>query len=148
MSGIEVLAKKKRFLGLDVLRGLAAMSVLMYHYTYIYGIKFGYHDQLLFKVPLGRIGVQVFFMISGYVIFMTLQRTQRGLDFAISRFSRLYPAYWAAMLITTMVVYLSGIPQLQVPIKDFFGNLAMLPIGFEFVDTVYWTLVVELFFIL
>lgn len=140
------MSQAKRFQGLDVLRGFAAMSVLLYHYTYIYGLRFGYHDQLLFKVPLGRIGVQVFFMISGYVIFMTLERTHRGLDFAVSRLSRLYPAYWAAMLMTTMAVYFSGIPQLQVTIKDFFGNLIMLPIGFEMVDTVYWTLIVELFF--
>jgi peptidoglycan/LPS O-acetylase OafA/YrhL len=41
--------------------------------------------------PLGHYGVNLFFMISGFVISMTLQRTTVGMGFVVSRFSRLCP---------------------------------------------------------
>jgi peptidoglycan/LPS O-acetylase OafA/YrhL len=45
---------------------------------------------------------------------VTLERTKQPLDFIVSRFSRLYPAYWAALLLTTAVVFATGFDSLKV----------------------------------
>jgi peptidoglycan/LPS O-acetylase OafA/YrhL len=57
------------------------------------------------SVPWGYLGVNLFFVISGFVIFMTLDRTLVPLDFVISRTSRLFPAYWAAIIITMVITH-------------------------------------------
>jgi hypothetical protein len=44
-------------------------------------------------------------MISDFVILMTLARTERAADFIVSRFSRLYPAYWASIALTLVVLW-------------------------------------------
>ena len=91
---------------LDVLRGLAALSVLCYHYTTHYKDLFSPSGPVLFNFAWGNCGVQIFFIISGFVILMTLEKTQRPMDFIVSRFSRLYPCYWAAVILTFIAVKL------------------------------------------
>ncbi len=90
---------------LDALRGLAVLSVVAFHYTTFYQQEQGHLQPLGFGFPAGNYGVHLFFLISGFVIFMSLERTRSAMDFAVSRFSRLFPAYWAAMAITAAVVY-------------------------------------------
>ncbi len=137
-----------RLLELDALRGLAAISVVFFHYTFQYTEVFHPSQATLFQFPLGRYGVQLFFIISGYVIFMTLEKTSSPLDFIVSRFSRLYPCYWAAMLLTFSVVRIYPLPGYEVSFKQAFFNLTMLHKWFNVasVDNVYWTLTVELSF--
>src|SRR5262245_3655062 len=79
---------RRRFEELDVLRGVAAMAVVIFHYS---GHATRYLTGFPFHFKLGEHGVQLFFAISGFVIFMTLENTQRLRDFVVSRFSRLYP---------------------------------------------------------
>ena len=89
---------------LDVLRGLAAAAVVLFHYTVRYGALYGYPAPPSVRVPTGFYGVEVFFCISGFVIFMTLDRTRRPMDFVVSRVSRLWPAYIVAIAVTFAVV--------------------------------------------
>ena len=133
---------------LDALRGLAALAVVAFHYTTFYQQEVGHAQPLPFGFPAGNYGVHLFFLISGFVIFMTLERTRTALDFAVSRFSRLFPAYWVAMLLTAAVVYTVGMPRQQLPAADVAANLTMVQeiLGFEHLDGSYWTLQVELFF--
>lgn len=133
---------------LDALRGLAALAVVAFHYTTFYQQEVGHVQPLPFGFPAGNFGVHLFFLISGFVIFMTLERTRTALDFAVSRFSRLFPAYWVAMLLTAAVVYTVGMPRQQLPAADVAANLTMVQeiLGFEHLDGSYWTLQVELFF--
>ncbi|MGB3614655.1 MAG: acyltransferase [Elainellaceae cyanobacterium] len=133
---------------LDALRGLAALGVVFYHYTTRYGEIYGHTEGLPFSVPAGRYGVLLFFMISGFVILMSLERTQTALDFLIKRLTRLYPTYWAAIAVTFIAVAAFGLPGREVT-----GRIALLN-GLMFhplfnlpdVDGVYWTLLVELIF--
>lgn len=83
---------KKRLIELDALRGIAALSVVIYHYTTRYNSLYG-HDSFLDNNYFHYCsqGVQLFFMISGFVIFLTLNHIKKPMDFVISRFSRLYP---------------------------------------------------------
>src|SRR6266446_6407653 len=89
-------SKPIRFEELDALRGVAALSVILFHYLHQYDAIYGKDGVLLFGAlnwPSGIYGVYLFFMISGFVIFMTLRGARDWLDFVVSRFSRLYPAY-------------------------------------------------------
>ena len=133
---------------LDALRGLAALGVVVFHYTTFYQQEQGHLQPLGFGFPAGNYGVHLFFLISGFVIFMTLERTRTAMDFVVSRFSRLFPAYWAAIAITAAVVYAIGMPKQQIAITDLWVNVTMLQevLGFEHLDGSYWTLEVELFF--
>lgn len=137
-----------RLLPLDGLRGLAALLVVGYHYTTRYQELFGHPAPLRLSLPLGHYGVQLFFVISGFVIFMTLERTQDWRDFLVSRFARLFPAYWVAVLLTWLVVWRFSLPGREVPASAMWINLTMLQgwLHAPHVDGVYWTLTVELAF--
>ena len=139
---------KHRIGGLDALRGLAALSVLLGHYTANYHRLYGHTDQLLFTYPWAGYGVTLFFMISGFVILMTAERAARPIDFAWARFSRLYPAYWAAIFITFTVLTVFALPGRQPTLPRAIVNLTMFQnlLGVGNVDGVYWTLHVELYF--
>lgn len=147
ISGAAV-RKGARVLELDAIRGLAALAVVFFHYGYKYDVLYGHTGEFPFSVKWGQYGVQIFFMISGFVILMTLERSARIADFAVSRFSRLYPAYWAALILTTAIVQLLGVTDLIFPPSVFLINLTMLQMAFGVpnIDGAYWTLFVELCF--
>lgn len=137
-----------RFQEIDSLRGLAAISVVLFHYTTRYNEVFGHATPAPFSVPWGHYGVNLFFIVSGFVIFMTLNRTFRPFDFVVSRFTRLYPAYWVAVTTTFVIVGWLGLPGREVGLPTGIANLAMFHglLNFKHVDGVYWTLEVELLF--
>jgi peptidoglycan/LPS O-acetylase OafA/YrhL len=144
---------------LDGLRLVAALAVVLNHYTASESID-GVHPpqwHLPTLAPIGyygMLGVELFFLISGFVICMS--SWGRGLgDFVTSRISRLFPAFWFAVLLTAAVVTLvpigAGWSENGPPsATDVLVNLTMLnkAIGVRSVDAVYWTLFVELRFYL
>ena len=85
-----------RMVELDALRGIAAVAVLGYHFTTRYQEQIGHVGGMPVDLLAGKYGVYLFFLISGFVIFMTLERTRTAADFVVSRFSRLFPAYWVS----------------------------------------------------
>lgn len=133
---------------LDVLRGLAACAVMLFHYTVRYREVFAPGGPPAHANPLGETAVHLFFMISGFVIFMTLSKTRTALDFIVSRFSRLFPVYWAAVLLTFTVLTLAPLPGRTPGLVQLLANLTMLQrwLHVPEVDGVYWTLAVELSF--
>jgi peptidoglycan/LPS O-acetylase OafA/YrhL len=140
--------KQPRLQELDALRGIGALAVMLFHYT----TRFHEEFQKAAHVPLHFIGgnyrVLMFFAISGFAIFFSMERLTRAQDFAVNRFARLFPAYWAAMLLTLAAEYLGGVSALQIPPGAVLLNVTMLQ-GFFFapdVDGAYWTLAVELGF--
>jgi peptidoglycan/LPS O-acetylase OafA/YrhL len=137
-----------RLVELDSLRGLAAFGVLLFHYTTRYDQAFGHSTEIPFHAPWGMYGVNLFFVISGFVIFMTLERTRQASDFLVSRFSRLFPAFWVAIAITFCVTHLWTLPGKTVSIDEAAWNMTMLHGMFKVpdVDGVYWTLEIELIF--
>lgn len=132
---------------LDALRGLAALWVMFYHWTVRYDEIYGHASQP-FSLPDGRHGVYLFFMISGFVILMTLDKIRSVRDFVFFRFARLYPTLWTCAACTLAVVAVLGLPGREVTLKDALMNITMVPytLGFQFVDQSYWSLEVELFF--
>lgn len=137
-----------RLLELDALRGVAALAVVLYHYFFRFDEIYGHVGLPHEWARLGQYGVQLFFMVSGFVIFWTLNRTGKPADFLVSRFSRLYPAYWAAVALTFVAVGQVGLPGREVGWTAALGNGLMFHeyLRIPHVDGVYWTLTVELTF--
>lgn len=136
-----------RIAGLDALRGLAAAAVVLFHYTQRYQDIYG-HTSHVPGFDLGHHGVLLFFIISGFVILMTVERAKTTGRFIQSRFARLYPAFWVSVVLTFLVVSWMGLPGRAVGIKAMVLNLTMFPqlLGARSVDSVYWTLLIELMF--
>ncbi|NLE10610.1 MAG: acyltransferase [Actinobacteria bacterium] len=90
----------------------------------------------------------MFFLISGFVIPLTLERTRNPLDYIMARFSRLYPAYWISVAITFFVVMIFTLPGREVSTNVALLNLTMLQgfLGVAAVDGVYWILSINLTF--
>ncbi len=95
----------------------------------------------------GYLGVDVFFVISGFVIFLSIQEFS-AFKFIKSRISRLYPAFWVAVLATFLVSYFFGGDRYKVDFLQLVANLTMLNgyIGIKHIDGVYWTLLYEIKF--
>ncbi len=142
--------QNKRSTELDALRGIAALSVVLFHFTFGYDNGYAALSPDKFYFRYGYLGVNLFFIISGFVIFMTLEKTTSTRGFAMSRFSRLYPAYWTGVLLTASITTLFAPPLRDnaYTLKELLANFSMLQSFFKIrnVDSVYWTLSVELVF--
>lgn len=141
-------ALQGRLESLDALRGVAAALVVLYHLTHRYHEEYPGEPRPFASVPWGDAGVWLFFMISGFVILLSMDKATRPLDFVVSRASRLYPLFWVCVLTTFAVVSVLGLPGREVGGPDLVLNLTMVPrlLGAETVDGAYWTLGVELLF--
>jgi peptidoglycan/LPS O-acetylase OafA/YrhL len=137
----------RRITELDALRGIAALIVLSYHYSIRYAELFlGRTLPAATAVPFGVLGVHLFFVLSGFVIQMTLYRKQTIASFALARFFRLYPVFWCCVCVTFLLTVLYGPRPWGLTVLAY--NLTMVPKVFHrpFIDGVYWSLAVELYF--
>ncbi len=142
-----------RLRGLDGLRFLAAAMVVGYHYTAVqipfWGAKPSHVFPALSSVTrYGYLGVEFFFIISGFVILMTAYG-RKVTDFAASRVSRLFPAYWVAVAATLLLqaMWDSG---RQLTFPEGLLNFTMLEeaFGAPLAQGAFWTLWPELRFYL
>jgi len=136
----------KRLIELDSLRGIASISVVLYHYSSILSDR--YNIIVPIRFDYGYYGVNLFFMISGFVIFMAATKSSSISDFVVARISKLYPCYWAAVSITALVIFIFPLPDHGVSFFDYLLNLTMLEywLRVPYVDGVYWSLRVEISF--
>lgn len=139
---------RQRFSELDALRGIAALSVVFFHYTSTFDTIFPHHEDLPISFPYGNLGVQLFFLISGFVILMTARKRFNPIDFLKARFIRLYPTYWVCLAITVFVIYSLTFTPLQRPLWEVAVNATMLQsfVGIRDFDGAYWSLARELVF--
>ncbi|MGK5737288.1 acyltransferase family protein [Micromonospora sp. URMC 103] len=145
-----------RLYALDVLRFGAASMVVAFHVVPQASLVFGVDPDAYFGHLVaqgsryGWMGVPLFFMISGFVICMS--SWGRPLSaFVTSRAARLYPAYILAVLVAALISTASPNPSFGPPSLVQVGvNLTMLQglAGVPDLDTVYWTLLVEVKFYL
>ncbi|MEV7590971.1 acyltransferase [Streptomyces sp. NPDC089922] len=142
-----------RLAALDGVRVLAAFSVLFYHYA---ALESAWGEPTSGVFPLahamavyGWLGVEIFFLVSGFVICMSAWGRSVG-DFAVSRVSRLFPAYWVAVVFTSLVLFTWPEVRRVGSLSDVMVNLSMLQggVGVPHIDDAYWTLFVELKFYL
>lgn len=151
----EVRRKPIRYYEIDLLRFIAALAVVLYHFTfagyYYHGLSPVQYPELERVFKYGFLGVELFFIISGYVVLMSAQGKTLG-QFFTSRIMRLYPAYWVACTICFIVVRLFA-PAVNQPVLDaspghYVLNMTMLQtfFGIPNLDGVYWTLAYEIIF--
>lgn len=94
---------------LDGLRGIAILLTAAWHYLgpiYHMHLPYGRAFEWWPGVRYGWAGVNLFFLISGYVIFITLERCTGFIDFLLRRWVRLFPA----MLVATLILYVARMP--------------------------------------
>jgi len=127
---------KQRIKYLDGLRGVAILLVILFHayarWTALVPYGELYSEIFIFK--FGWLGVQSFFMISGYVILMTLENSKDRKDFLYRRWIRLFPAMLASSFIIFITSYFfverpNGQPNWQ----------SLLP-GLTFIEPGWWAL--------
>lgn len=95
---------------LQALRGFAAVSVMLFHGTGMMWNMWGY-DYLSWSFAGGFSGVDLFFVLSGFIIYYTNRiRPTTPAEFLLKRFIRLYPVYWVVILILLVEHYLFPSP--------------------------------------
>ena len=135
---------------IDALRAIAALLVLVTHATEVFkpaadaaARNVWLHD-IAHVMDFGRIGVVVFFMISGYVVANTLSNPATTVPrFVVRRFFRLYPLYWVSVAAACLWM----VPG-PIDLPTLGANLTMVPtlFGKEPYMGLYWTLETELAF--
>jgi peptidoglycan/LPS O-acetylase OafA/YrhL len=132
---------------LDWVRGIAAIAIVLYHFTTQYEVRLGHALVWPVSFPWGSLAVVIFFMLSGFLTVYQLNENTKPWNYCIKRLFRLYPAYWCCILITTVVTALF-MPGFTKSLKTIFINATMLQsfLHVESVDGVYWTLAYELRF--
>ena len=132
----------KRIQELDALRGLAALMVVLFHFTL-------HRSEAELGFKLGSTGVDLFFIISGFVISMSLHSVKDGLTFVINRAARLYPTYWAAVTFTFILIRIMNSNENTLfHMIEYLGNMSMFQFYLDIpdLDVPYWTMIVEMLF--
>ncbi len=140
-----------------LLRGIAALMVLMAHaFRSFYFWDVSWFDKQL--IDVGQIGVSVFFVISGFVLPLSLQKRYRLPDFPrfiLRRFVRIEPTYLASMLVAIAWVWTAtrlapNATPWQFDIGQVLAHLMYLVpfTDYKWVNDVYWTLAIEFQFYL
>lgn len=146
---------KQRLEYLDGLRGLAILWVLLYHFFSRWAelVPFGSTYQQWPIFEMGYLGVNLFFLISGFVIFMTLERCDNLPGYLYKRWLRLFPAMLlASSLIFATALWLPERPQGQPAAINLISGLFFIEpswleraTGWSFgvLEGAFWSLFVE-----
>ena len=144
-----------RFSHIDALRGIAALLVIWLHVSEVF-VRLSPETSaqgtalydLAWSVDVGRIGVVIFFAISGFVICRSLNgnRIEGSKKFIIRRFLRLYPAFWVSIPLGLFSMW--WLYDKPFGWNIIAANLTMLPelLGEPSAIPLYWTLETELAF--
>lgn len=143
---------ERHIIAIDLLRFVCAVGVLAYHFWMIFPLATSSATHMFgMSAPLspggaswtasGWVGVEIFFVISGYVIALSAEHADRA-AFARGRLLRLLPAGLICALLTALVLGLSGaLPPLET-VTRMAASITMFPFGPR-IDASWWTLQVE-----
>ena len=151
-------ATRDRIEFLDGLRGLAILMVIIWHaYGTTYADFLPYHDRYaVLPIRVFWVGVELFFLISGFVITMTLERCSSLLEFGVRRWLRLFPAMLVASLVILGYDLTIGVgPHAQRTVINLLPGLSFISpaiihtltgLSIESMDGTFWSLYVEVSF--
>ncbi len=152
MAPRPILPSGHRIEVVDCFRALAIAPVIAFHYSLTY-VPAAPGRPTLFApndgpASLGWLGVELFFMISGFVIFMTLHNCRSIKEFALRRALRLYPPLILCALITFTLAPRIDPGWPPISLGSVFASLLLIPpLGHTlWVDQAYWSLQVEAVF--
>ena len=147
---------------LDLIRFAAAQAVMVYHLVFlswtepvrshgiravvtgVAGVPPAAFPQAVGWSSLGWVGVQVFFVISGFVILMSAENKSAA-EFLIGRVSRIMPALWVFSLLSAAVLLVAGTLAPAAVGVRLLRSMVLFPVG-PWVDGAVWTLVAEAVF--
>jgi peptidoglycan/LPS O-acetylase OafA/YrhL len=135
---------------LDLMRFLAALWVAFFHFNQpIHYIDNPYRNLM----KLGYVGVPVFFVISGYCIIFSAERSKNWKDFLVRRLFRIYPPYVMSLAVTFTAIVMfklitgfNSVATLPKNVYTIFCTIFLLlkPVTrVEGINWVYWTLTLE-----
>jgi peptidoglycan/LPS O-acetylase OafA/YrhL len=142
----------------DSLRAIAALSVFAVHLPWVY--RLAADNPVLPYFRQLDVGVAVFFLISGFLLYRPFARTRYAgdrspatLPYAERRGLRIFPAYWVALAGVVVLVGRSGEAATATPVLSVHGAMAYFPLLQAYDSdtllggiTAAWTLSVELSF--
>lgn len=145
-------ATKHRLEFLDCIRALCAFGVIYLHAAFYWKPFSGPVEAYVFNfaslvIDTGKIGVISFFMVSGFIIPVSLKANKplkEGLsNFLIGRIFRLYPAYWLSLALAFFILFHHSFAQCRP--KELLLNLTMFQgfLGVKNMMGLYWTLQIE-----
>lgn len=106
---------------LDSFRGIAIVMVLFFHFFSRWTQLYPYSNDYNF-FEYGKYGVHFFFMISGFVIFFTLDKTKSFKEFWLNRYIRLLPSMFFASFLTFFFLILFDV-DILFPTSHYFKNI-------------------------
>lgn len=104
---------------LDYLRGLAAIGIMIYHYS---NWTFGDYNSDTFLGIVGIYGVSIFYILSGLTLFLVYQKKltlKNTPTFFVKRVFRIYPLLWLIMILS--IVFLNRTLDLNTIFLNFTG---------------------------
>lgn len=150
---METVRQGNKFHNIQVLRGVAVLSVVLFHLSSV-ELKYGGGGSLLSSwLDFGQFGVDLFFVISGFVM-MVVSHERDGkaaaITFLAHRFTRIYPLYWfySILLLIVYFVHPSWVTGTQDRKIDIAASFLLLPQDGYPLLSVGWTLVHEMYFYL
>ena len=137
---------------IHLLRGVAALMVVAHHMLY----EFNHFNVINSYPQFGALGVDLFFVISGFIIVVVTRPDTRATDFLKKRFFRVVPLYWLAtfvLLASWAAAFLLTGSDRSVGFGEILKSLLFIPYDPEQVKSmpvliVGWTLYYEMFFYL
>lgn len=141
------MTRSTRLLSIQALRGVAAFAVVLYHASRHVDQAFTAPDLIrLFRS--GHAGVDLFFIISGFIIAFVHHRDVgapgRVTDYLVRRLTRVFPLYWIALALTVAMDLAGG--HMAPTLPSLLWNALMLPTVEEPILGIAWTLQFELVF--
>jgi exopolysaccharide production protein ExoZ len=137
-------------IGIQILRGIAA-TLVVFHHSLEESLSISAKVAPEWVIAIGACGVDIFFVISGFIIFsVTYGREPRNPEpapsFLLKRFIRIFPFYWICLL-ATLALWSSGYfyRSLHLDASILGSSVFLLP-GSKLIIGVAWTLVYEMYF--
>jgi peptidoglycan/LPS O-acetylase OafA/YrhL len=132
----------------DCVRAILVLSVMLFHYTIAWADEkpdiYGFDGHFSRNLTFLALAVQVFFLISGFFITVTIFRSKDAFEFLYRRIVRIFPALIVSAALTMVIVNALGPPVLSVMFSDYLGSINLIfRFGTKWVDGAYWSLVVE-----
>ena len=137
--------KNAQIIGLDALRFTAALLVVAFHLCFLHGGSAVASYQALRPFTyFGWVGVEIFFVLSGFVIAYSAQGVTAG-QFLQHRIVRLFPGVLICATLTAIVLRFSKGPSPRGLFLVWLKSITFFPTG-PWIDNSYWTLSIEVAF--